>query len=90
MCLTICDRAENKEKFRCLLEKCERFPNLPECDKCKYCKIDRTCEGINIFTDPRCCPDMICNPKCKEENEYCDPIDPPTKCKWGYAIGKEI
>ena len=95
LCLTVCDRFENKDKLRCKIEDCDRFPGLAVCEQIKNCKIKRDCKGQKKFTDPRCCPPEICDPGCYEDNNNnpdkdCGPTDPPEKCTWGYALGDVV
>jgi len=94
LCLTICDRFENKDTLRCKIERCDRFPHLAECEQIKNCKIKRDCNGTKRFTDPRCCPPEICDPGCIEnsetEDKECGPTEPPQKCTWGYRLGDVV
>lgn len=97
LCLTICDRYENKDTFRCKIEKCDRFPDAAECAEFKKCTIKRDCKGLKRFTDPTCCPPEICDPGCLNNNNQqvqedldCGPTEPPAKCTWGYKLGDVI
>ena len=86
MCLTVCDHNQNEESLRCLIERCHLVPEGENCFKCDVCKIERTCKEHNIFTDPRCCPDIYCDEECKEEGD-CEETDPEEKCVMGYQVG---
>ena len=93
LCLTICDRFENKDSLRCRIERCDRLPDLIECEQLENCKIKRDCKGLKKFTDPRCCPPEICDPGCVDEthpDKDCGPTNPPDKCTWGYNLGNVI
>lgn len=52
------------------------MPDLAECQSIKKCKLKRDCEGDKMFTDPKCCPSLYCNPICIEKPEECDPNPP--------------
>ena len=90
LCLTICDIDGNKTKKRCIVEKCNLFPDLAECEEFKHCKINPECLGDDKLTDNQCCPEDICNPQCHEDDTTCNPVDPVDECTWGYTLGEAV
>lgn len=89
--MTICDRIEFRDTPRCVVERCDRFPDREECANVEKCKIVRDCLGDKKLTDPRCCPSGLCSPKCVLFPTLPEcVVDPPEKCTWGYYLGEHI
>lgn len=93
LCLTICDREEFKDSKRCLFQKCNLFPDLPECDEVKSCLVNNDClTDTDILVNNECCPNAICNYECKEGDDHpsCPVVPPEEACKWGYHLGEAV
>ena len=93
LCLTICDREEFKDTKRCLIQRCEIFPDMAECEEVKECAIVTEClTPLDQLVNNECCPNAICNYVCIEGtgDVNCPPPPPEEECKWGYHLGQAV